>query len=218
MLNSKSYTRHFACKLCEAVCAAQAITIEASPRLSHGARRTTRFDIDLKCIYCTASTAVSARNFARRRIVLGPNLEFATETPEELDATLSSVSGSAACAIFHLQDTPSKLSITAARIRRKQFGLVGLAFPLISVGWRLALYGDVRPYLSVLGVDLQPLLKAGLRVRLNGIDRAFRYAHPTVNAFVGVDDEHVLALVEAVHWTRLTQSMYLHLMQLSLTM
>lgn len=45
--------RCIACKLCEAVCPALAITIEAGPRESDGSRRTTRYDIDLfKCIYC----------------------------------------------------------------------------------------------------------------------------------------------------------------------
>jgi len=44
--------RCIACKLCEAVCPALAITIEAEPR-GDGSRRTTRYDIDLfKCIYC----------------------------------------------------------------------------------------------------------------------------------------------------------------------
>jgi len=44
--------RCIACKLCEAVCPALAITIEASAR-EDGTRRTTRYDIDLtKCIFC----------------------------------------------------------------------------------------------------------------------------------------------------------------------
>lgn len=44
--------RCIACKLCEAICPAQAITIEAEER-SDGSRRTTRYDIDMtKCIYC----------------------------------------------------------------------------------------------------------------------------------------------------------------------
>jgi NADH-quinone oxidoreductase subunit I len=44
--------RCIACKLCEAVCPALAITIDSAPR-TDGTRRTTRYDIDLfKCIYC----------------------------------------------------------------------------------------------------------------------------------------------------------------------
>jgi NADH-quinone oxidoreductase subunit I len=44
--------RCIACKLCEAVCPALAITIEAEPRMD-GSRRTTLYEVDLfKCIYC----------------------------------------------------------------------------------------------------------------------------------------------------------------------
>ncbi len=44
--------RCIACKLCEAVCPAMAITIESAERADH-TRRTTRYDIDLtKCIFC----------------------------------------------------------------------------------------------------------------------------------------------------------------------
>ena len=44
--------RCIACKLCEAVCPAMAITIESAER-EDGSRRTTRYDIDLnKCIFC----------------------------------------------------------------------------------------------------------------------------------------------------------------------
>lgn len=45
--------RCIACKLCEAVCPAAAITIEAGPRESDGSRRTTKYEIDaFKCINC----------------------------------------------------------------------------------------------------------------------------------------------------------------------
>ena len=72
--------RCIACKLCEAICPAQAITIEAEPR-EDGSRRTTSFDIDMvKCIYCgycEDACPVEA-------IVEGPNFEFTKETREEL--------------------------------------------------------------------------------------------------------------------------------------
>ncbi len=72
--------RCIACKLCEAVCPAQAITIEAEPR-DDGSRRTTRYDIDMtKCIYCGLCQEACPVD----AIVEGPNLEFATETREEL--------------------------------------------------------------------------------------------------------------------------------------
>jgi NADH-quinone oxidoreductase subunit I len=45
--------RCIACKLCEAVCPALAITIESAPRENDGTRRTSRYEIDLlKCIFC----------------------------------------------------------------------------------------------------------------------------------------------------------------------
>jgi NADH-quinone oxidoreductase chain I len=72
--------RCIACRLCELVCPARAITIEAEER-ADGSRRTTRYDIDMtKCIfcgYCESACPVGA-------IVETPNFEYAVETHEEL--------------------------------------------------------------------------------------------------------------------------------------
>jgi len=73
--------RCIACKLCEAICPAQCIIIEAGPRRQDGTRRATRYDIDMhKCIYCGLCQEACPVD----AIVEGPNFEFASETREEL--------------------------------------------------------------------------------------------------------------------------------------
>ncbi|KJA29817.1 hypothetical protein HYPSUDRAFT_31817 [Hypholoma sublateritium FD-334 SS-4] len=72
--------RCIACKLCEAICPAQAITIESEAR-QDGSRKTTKYDIDMtKCIYCgfcQEACPVDA-------IVETQNQEFSVENREEL--------------------------------------------------------------------------------------------------------------------------------------
>lgn len=84
--------RCIACKLCEAVCPALAITIEAEER-EDGSRRTTRYDIDMtKCIYCGLCQescpvdAIVESIFPSylSELMVAPNAEFSTESREEL--------------------------------------------------------------------------------------------------------------------------------------
>ena len=75
--------RCIACKLCEAVCPALAITIDSTQR-DDGSRRTTRYDIDLfKCIYC----GFCEESCPVDSIVLTDVLEFHFEQREESIAT-----------------------------------------------------------------------------------------------------------------------------------
>ena len=71
--------RCIACKLCEAVCPALAITIDSTQR-DDGSRRTTNYDIDLfKCIYC----GLCEESCPVDSIVLTGCLEYHFETREE---------------------------------------------------------------------------------------------------------------------------------------
>ncbi len=72
--------RCIACKLCEAVCPAMAITIESEVR-ADGSRRTTRYDIDFnKCIYC----GFCEESCPVDSIVETPVFEYHGEAPGDL--------------------------------------------------------------------------------------------------------------------------------------
>jgi NADH dehydrogenase (ubiquinone) Fe-S protein 8 len=72
--------RCIACKLCEVVCPALAITIDAKMQ-ENGSRQTVRYDIDMtKCIYCGLCQEACPVDAT----VEGPNFEYATFTHDEL--------------------------------------------------------------------------------------------------------------------------------------
>ena len=90
-------------------------------------------------------------------------------------------------------------SIPCSGLGRKILEFVGLSIPLLPISWRRLFGHNIRPDFRVFRIQRQPFLKPRLGVRLDRVDRAFRHADPAIDAFVRVDDEHVLALVEAIH-------------------
>src|SRR5271165_6740220 len=90
-------------------------------------------------------------------------------------------------------------SVTRAGIWREVLEFVRLPLPVLGVGRRLFLGRDVWPDSCVFGIQQKPFLKPRLGVWLDCVDRTFRLADPAIDALIRVDDEHVLALVEAVH-------------------
>src|SRR5438034_947774 len=90
-------------------------------------------------------------------------------------------------------------SITRAGIWREVLEFVRLPLPLLRVRRGRFFDRNIWPDSCVFRIQRQPFLKPGFAISLDGIDGAFRFANATVDAFVRVDDEHVLALVEAVH-------------------
>src|SRR5260221_1673766 len=75
---------------------------------------------------------------------------------------------------------------------------VGFTFVLIRIRGRGALARDVRPLDGELGVHLEPFFRLAVGVGEDGIGRALGLADAAVDALVGVDHQHLVALVEAI--------------------
>jgi hypothetical protein len=77
--------------------------------------------------------------------------------------------------------------------------LAFFAIKFLGVGGCFALYSDIWPFRGIFSVDLQPLIQARLGIGLYGIGWAFRLANAAINAFIGVDHQHVFAFIEAIY-------------------
>ena len=88
--------------------------------------------------------------------------------------------------------------VALARIWREILKLIRLTFPLFGIYRRVAFDRYIGPGFCVISVELEPLLGSVLGVGLDRFDRTFRLTYPTIDAFVGMDDEHVFALVETI--------------------
>ena len=109
-------------------------------------------------------------------------------------------------------------SVALAGLGREVFvELAFFALVLVGVGRRVLLVGDVGPFGRERGVELEPLLEPALGIGQDRLGRAFGLAHAAVDAFAGIDDQHVLALVEAVDRADLDAVHILARMQASVT-
>jgi len=90
-------------------------------------------------------------------------------------------------------------SIPCSGLGRKILEFVGLSIPLLPISWRRLFDHNIRPDFRVFRIQRQPFLKPRFGISLDRVDWAFRLANTAIDAFVRVDDQHVLALVEAIH-------------------
>ena len=74
-----------------------------------------------------------------------------------------------------------------------------LAVMLFSIGRMIFLADDNWPKFRVFAVELNPLLGVRLGVGANCICGAFRLAHTTVDTLIWMNNEHILAFIEAIH-------------------
>ena len=91
-------------------------------------------------------------------------------------------------------------SVTFARFVGEIFFKLALhAVKLFGIGHGGGLAGDIGPDRGEPGVDLKPFFQARFSVGANGFGGAFGFTDATINALVGMDDEHVLPFIEAVN-------------------
>jgi hypothetical protein len=75
---------------------------------------------------------------------------------------------------------------------------VGFADKSVSVGRCRLLGRNVGPGFGILAVEVKPPVEIRLGVRLDSVDWALRLSDAAIDALVGMDDEHIVALIEAV--------------------
>ena len=91
-------------------------------------------------------------------------------------------------------------SVATTGLWRKIFLELALdALEILRLGRGFLLLGNIGPGLGVLGIHLEPFFEAWFRIRLDCVRRAFGFANAAIDAFVRMNHQHVLALVETVY-------------------
>src|SRR5438445_4397746 len=94
-------------------------------------------------------------------------------------------------------------SIIRAGIWREVLEFVRLPLPLLRVRRGRFFDRNIWPDSREFRIQRQPFLKPGIAISLDSINGALRFANATVDAFDRMDDEHIVALPEAVHGAHL---------------
>ena len=89
-------------------------------------------------------------------------------------------------------------SATLARLLREQLHLTLFAIHLSGIGQFIFLGDDDWPEFGVFAVELHPFVHVRFRIWADRVGRAFWFAHAAIDAFIGMNDEHVLAFIKAV--------------------
>lgn len=90
-------------------------------------------------------------------------------------------------------------SIARTGLGRKVFVEFSRLIPVdVGVLGHVLLERDIRPFLREFLVECEPLLEARLGIRLDRVHGTFWLANSAVNALVGMNDKHVLALVKTI--------------------
>ena len=91
------------------------------------------------------------------------------------------------------------LSIAFARFCTKiLIEFTGFVFVIVSIVRRHTLLSNVWPLFGIFAVHFYPFFSIVLSIGQDRRDRTFRFAYTAIDAFIGMDDEHVFALVETI--------------------
>jgi hypothetical protein len=94
--------------------------------------------------------------------------------------------------------------VALSRLGRKKLSkFIGSPIEFLGVRGRLSLACYIWPGFGVFSVQLKPKSKVRFGVRLDRFCRAFRFAYAAIDALVGMNNEHIFALVEAINWAHL---------------
>ncbi len=100
---------------------------------------------------------------------------------------------------WRFQLKPEMALVAFARFGRKEFLELVLVVDKVIGVWRRVLFRrDIRPFFRIIAINLKPLFQIRFGIGLDGLHRAFRFAYAAIDAFIRVDDQHVLAFVETV--------------------